>query len=538
MASIKFSRKEFEKHFKLTKEIEEKISMLGTHLESVTDTEIEIEVMPNRPDLLSLQGFLRTLRAFTGKESGIKKYALKNGVEKVVVEKSIPSDWPYAVACIVRGLKFDNEKIKEIIDIQEKLGSTLLRKRKKGGLGIYPLEKIKFPIRFLGMSPEKIKFRPLEYPQELTGRQILSAHPTGREYAAICADWKIFPVFIDVKEEIMSMPPIINSHNLGKVNESTTSVFIEATGTHLTTIQQALTILATALADMGGEIQTLTCIQANGEKIIAPNLAPKTLKISLENINKLLGFSLKEKEVEKLLSRMGHEYAKGVVKYSPWRADIMHEVDIAEDLAIAYGYDKILPEMPPIATMGEENPREKKISKIAELLIGLGLIEISSYHLVKEEEIKLAEKEKIEVENSKTEYKILRPNLLLPTLRIFAENKGCEYPQRIFEMGTIFARGEKSETGISESKHLIVAGSPANFTELKQMLDYLARMFNVSYTLQEISYTGCIEGRTGTILLNNKPAGIIGEMHPDTLRKWNIKMPVAFFEINLDAFLS
>jgi len=51
MASTKFSRKEFEKHIKLTREIEEKISMMGTHLESLNEQEIELEILPNRPDL-------------------------------------------------------------------------------------------------------------------------------------------------------------------------------------------------------------------------------------------------------------------------------------------------------------------------------------------------------------------------------------------------------------------------------------------------------------------------------------------------------
>ena len=536
MANIQFNCKEVEKHFKLDEKTLEAINMFGTPA-TISDETLEIEVFPNRPDLISLQGFVRAIKSYLGKETGLKKYLLKSGKEKVIVEKSIPSEWPCAVACIVRGVPFNNEKIKEIIDIQEKLGSTLLRKRKKGGLGIYPLEKIQFPVRFIGMDPEKIKFRPLEYPHAITGRQILTAHPTGREYASICADWKSFPIFIDSKNEIMSMPPITNSHDLGKVNESTSDVFLEATGTDLAKIQQALTILATALADMGGKIQTLTCVQANGEKIIVPDLTPKNLKISIDNVNTLLGLSLREKEVEKLLTRMGHEYTKGTVKYSSWRTDILHEVDFAEDIAIAYGYDKLITEIPKVATIGEEAPEEKTIAKIADLLIGLKLTEISSYHLVKEEEIKRTTSEKIEVENSKTEYKFLRPSLRIPALRILAENKDHEYPQKLFEIGTVFLKNEKTETGIIESPHLLVASSPGNFTELKQILDYLFRTFNLSYILKESSIDGCIDGRTGAIMVNGKSMGIIGEMHPESLKDWGIKMPVALFEIDLELFL-
>jgi phenylalanyl-tRNA synthetase beta chain len=537
MANITLSRKALEKHFKLDEKTLQAINMFGTPATLTEDT-LEIEVFPNRPDLISLQGFVRAMKAYLGKESGLTKYTAKSPTHQVIVEKSIPQEWPYAVACIVRGLIITDERIKEIIDIQEKLGTTVLRKRKKGGLGIYPLEKIQFPIRFTGMDPDKIKFRPLEYPHEITGRQILSSHPTGREYASICAHWKAFPIFIDAKKEILSMPPIINSHELGKVNESTQDVFLEATGTDLATIQQCLTIFATALAEMGGKIEALTCVQANGEKIVAPSLTSQSIKINLENINTLLGLTLKEKDLEKLLGKMGYEYKKGAAITGAWRTDIFHEVDIAEDIAIAYGYDKLIPEMPDISTIAQEAETDKTKAKIAHLLAGLKLFEISSYHLVKEEEIKRAGSEKIAVEDSKTEYKFLRPSLLIPALRILAENKDQEYPQNLFEIGTVFStRAPKdSETGIAEHEHLLVATSPGNFTECKQILDYLFRMSGKKYTLKEGIKEGLIEGRTGQVIVDGKNVGIIGEMHPESLREQGIKMPVTLFEIDFDVF--
>src|SRR3989344_7287397 len=166
MANITLNRKAIGEHFKLDEKTLEAINMFGTPA-TLTDDDLEIEVFPNRPDLISLQGFIRAMRAYLGKKQGLKKYSVKNPMQQIIVEKSIPSEWPYAIACIVRGLSINDERIKEIIDIQEKLGATLLRKRKKGGLGIYPLEKIQFPVRFVGMDPDKIKFRPLESPHEM-----------------------------------------------------------------------------------------------------------------------------------------------------------------------------------------------------------------------------------------------------------------------------------------------------------------------------------------------------------------------------------
>ena len=542
MANVKFPRKEVEKHIKLDDRMLDRIMMLGIPVESLTDDEIEIQVLPNRPDLLSMHGFIRAVRAFIGKETGLIKYKFTNSGYKLFVEKSLPKEWPYAVACIVKGLKFDDNKIKEIIDIQEKLGITLCRKRKKGGIGLYPLHKIAFPVRLKGMEPDKIKFQPLEMPQEMNGLQILQRHPTGREYAHLVEGWTRFPVFVDNNDKIMSMPPIINSHDLGKIDEKTTDVFIEATGPDFNTLKKAINIIVSALSDMGGKIYSIECIQQDGKRENIPNLTPETMKIDINNVNKLIGLELKEKDLEKLLPRMGYDYSKGKVSVPAYRTDILHEVDVIEDIAIAYGYENITPIIPKVATIGEEARENRVSSKVSEILSGLGMLETSTYYLIKPEEVaigKLGDHDKIELENSKSEYKLLRHNLIIPGLRILSENKDNEYPQKIFEIGKVFKidrRGE-TETGIKEFNHLFIASTPGHFTEIKQTLDYLFKMLNLKYELRDGKNGNLIEGRTGIISVNGNSIGVIGEVHPASLKDWGIKLPVAVIEINLDLLM-
>ncbi len=381
MANIKFSRKEIEKNIKLTPEIIKKIDLFGTTA-TLGEDFIEIEVMPNRPDLISPQGFVKALKAFIGRDTGIKEYKIKDSKYKLIVDKSLPKEWPYAAACIVKNIKFDDSKIKEVIQIQEKLSSTILRERKKGGFGIYPLEMISFPVTFKGMSPDKINFRPLDYPESITGRQILLKHPAGRIYAHICDTWESLPIFIDSKDKIMSMPPIINSNDLGKIDENTKEVFIEATGPDYNIVKKSLIILATSLADMGGEIYSIECTQQNKSKENIPNFSSEKIKISLEEINRILGLNLKERDLEKLLPRMGYDYHNGKVSIPPWRIDILHPVDIIEDIAIAYGYENFVPEISRVATIGQKSRKNDIERKIAEILVGVGLTEISSFHLV------------------------------------------------------------------------------------------------------------------------------------------------------------
>ncbi len=540
MANVKFNKKIFEKEIgKLDEKMQNKISMFGTALENIGEEEIEIEVSPNRPDLLSYQGFKRAFLCFLGKNKGLKEYKI-NKMEKdfvVIIDPSVKEIRPYTACAIVKGLKFDDEKIKEIIEIQEKLHFTIGRKRKKLAIGIYPLEKISLPITFKAMEPDKIKFIPLETEREMSGLEILQRNPTGREYAHLLAGKAKFPIFIDSKGQILSMPPIINSQMTGKITENTTDVFIECSGFDYSVLKKCLNILVTTLSDMGGKIYPMEI--RGTKKEITPDLTPEKMNLSIENTNKLIGLDLNEKQVKEFLEKMGHNYSKGKVEIATWRTDILHEVDLIEDIAIGYGYENLKPEIPQISTIGEESKKEIIKRKISEILSGLNIIEVSNYHLTTKKEqftnMGVGEKQErgfIEIEGSKTNYNILRKDLSHYLLKNLAENVDSLYPQRIFETGKVF----ELEENIIEEESMAVAISSGNFTELKQILEYLFRMISLKIELKETERIPehFIDGRTAEIIFNNKKIGFLGEIHPKILRKWKIKMPVSIFEINLE----
>ncbi len=541
MANITFSRKIFEKEIgKLDEKMQEKISMFGTPLETFDEETIEIEVFANRPDLLSYQGFKRCFLAFLGKKPGMKKYEL-NKPEKdyqVIIDSSTKEVRPYTVCAIVKGLKLDEEKIKEIIEIQEKLHVTMGRKRKKVAIGIYPLEKIKLPITLKALEPDYIKFTPLESEKEMSGLQILQKHPTGKEYSHLLAGKSKFPVFVDSDNNILSMPPIINSQITGKVTDNTKDVFIECSGFDFNTLKKCLNIIVLVFAEMGGKIYQMKLKGA--PENISPILQSEKIKISLEDINKTLGTKIDEKKLKKLIENMGHNYNPKTkeVEIGPWRTDILHEVDLIEDVAIAYGYENLIPEIPEIATTGKENSEEVLKRKISEILVGLGLLETSNYHLITQENqfekmgiSEKQEKEFVELKNSKTEYTLLRKDLSSSLLKNLSENVDSEYPQRIFEIGTIF----EFKKEIQEKENLAIAITPGNFTEIKQIITYLFKSLGVEITLKEPenSPTHLIDGRTATIILEEQQIGSIGEVHPKILKNWKIKMPVAIIELNL-----
>jgi phenylalanyl-tRNA synthetase beta chain len=545
MTILTLNKKQLEKELgPIDKKMQDKISMFGTPIEEVTETEVSMEIFPNRPDLLSFQGFTRAINAFL-KKPEFREYNVNKPEKnyKVIIDKSVKKVRPFTVCGIVKGLKLDNEKIIEIVDLQEKLHKGYGRDRKKVAIGIYPLEAIKLPIKYLAKKPEEIRFQPLESKKEMNGRQILSQHPKGRDYAKLLKDAEMFPIFEDANREILSMPPIINSEKTGKIDEKTREVFVECSGHNLAAQKKVLNMIITTLADMGGKIYQMEVQDSKNE--LSPGLTPEKLEFTIENINKTLGLALDENQIKSLFMKMGIGYEKdkdqAIAMIPPYRTDILHEIDLAEEIAIAYGYDNFKPEIPNISTIGQEDKTEILKRKISEILIGLELLEISTYHISTKEKqfkkmnIKEFKNQIIEIEESKTENNILRHSLLANSINILSENSDAAYPQKIFELGKVFRHDETKETEIRETEKLCVSlcYEKANFTEIKQILDYLSRILDFKYEIKEIENPTFISGRAGEITINNKPAGIIGEINPTVLKNSKIRMPTASLELEI-----
>jgi phenylalanyl-tRNA synthetase beta chain len=541
MAIVTLNRNAFEKEIgKLNDKMEEKISMFGTPVESVNSKEIQIEVFPNRPDLLSYQGFKRSFLAFLGKQTGIKRYSLKSGEKdfRVIVDSSVKNVRPYTSCVIVKGLNLNDKRIKEIIEIQEKIHLTIGRKRKKLAMGIYPLDKIKLPITFKAMNPEEIKFAPIDYQKEMSGKEILKKHSTGREYAHLLKGKEKFPIFVDSNNNILSMPPIINSNLTGRVTEETRDIFVECSGFNQEILRKCINIVSATLADMGGKIFCME-IKSGMKKEISPDFKTEEMKLSLDNVNKLLGLNLSESQVKTLVEKMGYDYNKSSssVKIPHWRMDVLHEVDLIEDIAIAYGYENFSPEIPEISTIGQESPREIVKRRISEIFSGIGMLEVMNYHLTNKknqfEKIGIQKKDFIELEESKTDYSLLRKDLSHVLLKVFSENSDSEYPQKIFETGKIFNLNNEK---VVESESLAVAVSSGNFTDIKQTLEYFFRLIDLKIRIEECEEFSkyFIGGRVAKVVLEGKQIGFLGEIHPRILKNWKIKMPVALAEISLE----
>jgi phenylalanyl-tRNA synthetase beta chain len=523
-------------------ELKDRISMLGTDLEGIEGDEITVEVFPNRPDLLSQRGFARALASFVGARTGLAHYAVTPSGEQVIIDRSVASCRPYTACAIVKHLSINEERLKEMIQLQEKLHVTFGRNRKRLAIGIYPVEHIAFPIHFKGLKPGEIKFRPLESAREMTAKEIIEQHPKGKEYAHLLAGLERYACFLDAKGDFMSLTPIINSYHTGKITATTKEVFIECSGFDLRLLRECLNMIVTALADMGGTVFSLE-LHYPDKKIVTPDLTARKMKADLPYINRLLGLGLKEAEAKHLFERMGFGYEKGSVLIPAYRADIIHQVDLAEEIAIAYGFEKIPETIPNLATIAEESPFSAFCAKVRRRLTGHGLVEVKNYNLISSETQRRASgSAAVMVANAVSEeYDSLRASILPSLLDTLQRNRRHEYPQRLFEIGRTFTKG-KTETGVVEVEKLgvILCDERADYTAIRKILDDLFAAIGVETEYAAHEDSCLLPGRTAQITgkRSQKPLAVIGEVHPEILARFQLEMPAAAFELDLQALFS
>ena len=309
-------------------------------------------------------------------------------------------------------------------------------------------------------------------------------------------------------------------------------------------MKKVLNILLSSVSEMGGKIYAMKIVDGK-ESFVSPDMSCEDLKFRVEDIEKTLGIKLSLKDVKKYLALMGIgvREEKGVLfaEIPCYRADILHWIDLSEEVAIAYGYDNFVPEIPDISTIGEENSVDKLKRAVGNVLAGVGMLECSSFHLTTKKNVKKMHydfSDFIELEESKTERDVLRYDLMSNLLQIFSENSDAAYPQKIFEMGRVFEKSEKSDSGVLEKERLGIAmiDERMGFTEMKQVVDYLFKMMGVDYVVEDVEDSNYIAGRIGKVIVDGKEVGRIGEIAPRVLRNWKIRMPVVACEIGIGAF--
>lgn len=501
----------------------------------------------NRPDIWNVEGLVRTLRGFLGLDKGLRHYTSGRSIVEVFVDKRLKNIRPYIGCSIVKNLKLTDSIIRGIMQLQDKLDHTYGRNRRKTSIGLYNIDLMKPPLSYTVVKPTEASFVPLGFEKKMNLKQILAEHPKGMEYGSIVSRNPVYPILLDSEKKILSFPPIINSNDLGKITEETKNILVEVTGTAHETVLNTLKIVTLSLIDRGGKAYSATVHYQEGSlQEITPSFETSRMDLEVGYTQKILDLNLTAKQIAQLLARGGYgvekiEKEKLTVQIPCYRMDIMHPIDIVEDVAIAFGYSDIKPFWRKLPTTGGARPEQTFLDTAKELMVGFGFQEILTYNMTNSENLfvkmNLKKQRVIEIANPKVQTLTCLRNWLLPSLmEFFSCNLHIEYPQRIFELGPVTVLDKKAETRTRDDNTLAAAVSHGNasFTEMKSSVDSLLMNLGLRWYIVETKHPSFIIGRVGTVMVEKTEVGLIGEVHPQVLQNWKLENPVAAFELNMD----
>ena len=516
------------------KTILEKVPLIGSDVERTEEDHADVEFFPDRPDLFSPEGVARAMRGFLGIETGLPSYPVKPSGISFTIDPKLADIRPILGAAVIRGVTFDDESIQSIMSLQESLHWAVGRGRSKVAIGIHDLDTVRPPFRYIA-APRSRSFVPLDYTEWMTMEEILEKHPKGRDYAKIVKDFPLFPLIIDSHDHVLSFPPIINGERT-RVTVDTKNILLDTTGTDKRAVSVAVNIICTAMAEAGATIES---VEIGG--IQTPTLAPVERTVSVSECARLLGISLTAPQMAELLRKMrfGAEPAgadKVKVQVPCYRADIMHDWDLFEDVAIAYGYDKTESLPPKTFTVGKPHPVQVNAALAREAFTGLGYLEVMPFTLTNEDvlykrmqrtETKgvLHVMHPISIENT-----VVRTELLPLLLEFLTINRHRELPQRLFTVGDVVLDCSTHQQAAGVSTH-----PDADFSEAYASADAVLHELSIDYTVKESKDAAFIDGRRGDIVVAGKTVGAFGEIHPAVLVAFELEHPVAAFEFDLRA---
>src|SRR5437879_5808497 len=336
----------------------------------------------NRPDLWCVEGIARQIRIKLNGRPGSCPYlrAAKSRPHQILVEQGLEPVRPFIGGCKVRGYKIAAEGLTQLIQTQEKLADIFGRKRRTVSIGFYRLPSIKFPVTYALADPDRTRFCPLGYTEPMSLREILEIHPKGQEHGGLLSGHDQVPLLRDARGAVLSFPPIINSRDVGEVQVGDADLFIEVTGTDLRMVMLAVNILAANLHDRGASIEPVEVVYhhktAYGRAVRMPQAFSQPRAIKLSDISKALGDALSPNDVRASLTSYGYTVtgsgSRLLVSLPSYRNDLMHPVDVIEDVAISRGYHTVGPIMPSTFTVGGLSRIEQLSARVRELMVGYG----------------------------------------------------------------------------------------------------------------------------------------------------------------------
>ncbi|OII73764.1 phenylalanyl-tRNA synthetase beta subunit [Cryptosporidium ubiquitum] len=596
--------------------------------EELKENVAKIEIPANRPDILCLEGLVIALGCFIG-SSEIPLFNLKprKSYQKMIVRQNVVKLRPFILCAVLRDLSFNEDIYKSFIDYQEKLHNNICRKRSLVSIGTHDLDKIEGPFYYDAKPRNEIQFVPLIGTTKVDGSQLLdllSKHQQLKKYVPLVENEILLPVVTDKNGIVLSVPPLING-NQSKITLDTKNVFIEVTATDYNRAYIVLNQIVSAFSLYSKskfEIEPVIVeyehsvyppfphkyqILSNGSyQIITPNIERLEFVIKASDASDLLGIKpiLDTNVTQGLLRKMMIDSEiinkeDGILKcFVPInRSDILHPVDIIEDIGISYGFNNIqlkklrFCDLDKLNLMSEQVKRELSLLGISEAL-NWALCKHSDCFesLFREENIglkNLPENEShyslnfpsVVVKDAKTsEFEILRTTLIQSLLKTMASNKSLPLPQKVFEVGDVVILDDNTPSGARNDKRVAIAYCNSNGSGLEEIHGFLDQLLSklglvakysldepnaihpniigmyslcevndptflptrsVQINIQKVVLKDCFKSIDIEKTMLNKQIviGIMGVIHPKVLSNFSLTLPTSMLELRLEPIM-
>ncbi|KAK3055682.1 phenylalanine--tRNA ligase subunit beta [Extremus antarcticus] len=543
--------------------------------------QLKIEIPANRYDMLCFEGIAMNLNVFLGRQP-MSKYRLAappNGeLQTTYVSEETKNIRPYFSCAILRNIKFTKDRYESFIALQDRLHQNLARQRTLVAIGTHDLDTIEGPFSYEALPPEQIKFAPLNQTKEMNGKEMMEFYEKDKHlsrYLNIIRKSPVYPVIYDKNRTVLSMPPIINSNHT-KITLDTTNVYIDITATDKTKLEIVNHIIVSMFSQYCSEPFTIEPVKIvskhNGETRETPNLTPRATQASAKYLNSVCGLSESRESLCKLLSKMCYQARPSTtdedkldIDVPITRADVLHEADIMEDVAIAYGFNNLPRHFPGTAHSVAAPLPINKLADIIRLEAAMaGWAEVMPLILCSHDENygwlqKPDDGKAVRLQNPKTaEYQIVRTSLIPGLLKTVRENKHHSVPMKVFEVADVVFKDMEAERRSRNERHFAACwyGKTSGFEQVHGLLDRVMLMLKsafatkedglqkdkvVRYWIEEVDDSTYLDGHAAAIYLSvggeAQRIGTFGILHPKVLRMFELPFPTSTLEINVEVFL-
>jgi len=489
------------------KKLGERLTEIGLDTERVTKTDndviFELEITPNRPDLLSIIGVAREIAAIENKKL---KYPTQTiDVRKIKPKKVLPLTikTDFTINPRFTGIIIDGIRVKESPKwLKERL--TKIGQRSINNIvdiTNYVMFELGNPIH--AFDYHKIKGHTLQVTQSTGGEEFKSVD--GITYRLPKG-----AVIIKDKEQIIDLCGIKGGYNSGTF-EDTKTIFLRVPVENPILIRkasQALGLRSQASSifergvNAGGTLEALSravyLILANAGGSIASDVydlkekpfTPRTVTLKLSRLEKILGIALPVSTVLAILSSLNLHPKKERVEtitttIPPYRNDLQIEEDLIEEVARHYGYNNFPKTLPIGQIPTKQIPYFKDYrleEKVKQVLRASGFSEIYTYSLISEQDLVDEDTNPehiLRVDNPVSkEFEYLRPALTINLKKAYILNKANYKNINLFELGKVYEGINLSEA--KETYNLCLISNSKNFRELLGIYETLLKELNIS----------------------------------------------------------